>query len=65
MKQPIGKLRLVKNVKRSLTAVSHSGDPRHFWGEGWGEGAKPRPNAVSLRQTKVVISEKSRKLDLA
>jgi len=33
--------------------------PRPFWGEGWGEGAKPRPNAVSLRQTMAVISEKS------
>jgi len=39
-----------------------SSRPRPFWGEGWGEGAaKPRLNAVSLRQTKVVFSEKSQK----
>jgi hypothetical protein len=33
--------------------------PRPFWGEGWGEGANRLVIAVSLRQTKVVIGEKS------
>jgi type 1 glutamine amidotransferase len=27
-----------------------SGRPRPFWGEGWGEGAKPRSNTVQLRR---------------
>jgi len=50
--QPIGKPRLVKEVKRLLTAVSHSGDPRPFWGEGWGEGAKRLVIAISPHQTR-------------
>jgi hypothetical protein len=44
VEKPIGKLRLVNKVKPSLTAVSHSGDPR-LGGERVAEGRRSVVNA--------------------